>query len=74
MLLQYHKNEYKKLPNETGILEAMRKEPPPPGQYVFPCAPSWKEAGSPEMVKKFEQGPCGFMTVVPNGTPKWPRA
>ncbi len=70
MVLQYHKNDYKKLANEDGVLEAMRKDAPPPGQYVFPCAASWKEAGTPEMVKKYQEGPCGFMTVVPNGTPK----
>ena len=70
MVLKYHQNEYKKLPNENGVLETMRQEAPSPGQYVFPCAPSWKEAGTPEMVKKYEQGPCGLMTVMPNGAPK----
>lgn len=69
MVLGYHKNEYKKLPGEENILEAMRKESVARGEYVFPCAGSMKDAGTPEMVKKYEQGPCGFMTVVRSGKP-----
>jgi hypothetical protein len=69
MVLQIHKNEYKKLPGEENILEAMRKEGVVPGEYMFPCAPSFKESGSPEMQEKYKRGPCGIMTVLPSKAP-----
>jgi len=69
MVLQIHKNEYKKLPGEENLLEAMRKEGLARGEYMFPCAPSFKESGSPEMQEKYKRGPCGIMTVLPSGAP-----
>jgi hypothetical protein len=67
--LQYHKNDYKKLPNEDAVLEAMRNAGVEPGDYIFPRAPSHKEMKSPEMVAKYERGPVGFATVMPSGAP-----
>lgn len=69
MALQLHKGEYGKLPGEENILEAMRKEGVTRGEYMFPCAGSFKDAGSPEMQEKYKQGPCGFMIVAPTGPP-----
>jgi hypothetical protein len=69
MVLGYHKNEYEKLPGEENILDAMRKEGVARGEYLFPKAESMKDAGTPEMIKKYERGPCGFITVVPSGKP-----
>ena len=34
-----------------------------PGQYMFPCAGSMKEYGTPEMQAKFRQGPIGTLIV-----------
>jgi len=65
----WHKSEYQKLPGEANLMEAMRKEGVAPGGYAFPAACSMKEMGEPEMVAKYEAGPVGFMTVVPNGPP-----
>lgn len=62
MVLQIHKGDYKKLPDEDGILDALRGKVPP-GQYMFPCAGSMKEYGTPEMQAKFERGPVGTLIV-----------
>lgn len=59
----FHKGDYKRLPNEDAILETLRKNSIPPGQYVFPCSENHKEARTPEMMKKYEQGPVGFMVL-----------
>lgn len=67
MVLQTHKNEYRKLPGEENILRTMRQEGVLPGQYVMPCARSMKDAGSPEMIQKYKKGPVAFMTVLPSG-------
>lgn len=69
MVLPFHKGEYQKLPGEDGILEQMRKETIVPGEYAFPGVSSMKEMGTPEMVKKYEQGPVGYLTIIPTGVP-----
>jgi hypothetical protein len=66
MLLPYHHNDYKPLPNESKILEAMRAAGVKRGLYMFPFA-SPKEMKSPVTTEKFNQGPVGVMTVIPNG-------
>ena len=67
MALQIHKGDMKKLPNEDQLLAAMRAQSVQPGMYMFPCAGSMKEFGTPEMKKKLEQGPVGSMVLRPTG-------
>ena len=69
MALPIHKGDYKKLPNEAKVLEAMRTLGVSPGHYMFPCPSSMKEMGSPDMMEKYRTGPVGVLTVMPNGTP-----
>ena len=69
MVLRYHRSDFRKLPNEESLLEALGAEELPPGNYVFPHAGSPKEMGSPKMLKKYEKGPVGLMNVIPNGPP-----
>lgn len=63
MVLQSHKNDYGKLAREDEVLDAMRKLGVAPGQYMFPCAGSMKEFGTPEMQAKFARGPVGTLIV-----------
>ena len=69
MVVEYHKGDYKKFPNEESTLDALRAQSVPPGDYMFPCAASMKDMGTPEMVEKFEKGPVGFVTVLPSRVP-----
>ena len=69
MLLPYHKSEYKKLPNEDRLLEAMRNEGVGPGLYVFPYVAAHKDMKSAEMIEKYKRGPAGMITVRPSGPP-----
>jgi hypothetical protein len=69
MVIPIHKGDFKKLPGEDAVLEAMRSKGIKPGTYMFPCAASMKDMGSPEMIEKCKRGPVGFMTVVPSGAP-----
>ena len=64
MVIGWHKADYAKLPGEDDVLAAMREKGVGRGHYVFPCAPSMKEMGSPEMLEKYKQGPVGFVTVT----------
>jgi len=67
MVLPIHRSDHRKLPGEDAVRDALRAQAIPPGQYMFPCAESMKAMGSPEMIAKFEEGPVGLMTVLPNG-------
>jgi hypothetical protein len=68
MVLQYHKRDYAKLGNEDAVLAALRQLGVAPGQYMFPCAGSMKEFGTPEMQAKFAQGPVGTLIVRAPGS------
>ncbi len=63
----FHKGDFKKLAGEDAMLETMRGQKVSPGEYVFPFAASLKDAGTPEMIEKYNRGPVGFMSVMPNG-------
>ncbi len=67
MVLPFHRSDYKKLPKEEKALEAIRGAAP--GYYLFPCPDDPKDMQSEELMKKFEAGPCGFVTVIPTGRP-----
>jgi hypothetical protein len=67
MVLPIHKNDYSKLPNEEGILDAMRAAGVGQGVYMFPHCSSHKDFGSPEMQAKVAKGPVGHVTVMPPG-------
>ncbi|MFO1031899.1 MAG: hypothetical protein U1F60_12525 [Planctomycetota bacterium] len=68
MVLQLHKGDYRKLPNEDALLDALRNTGTAPGQYMFPGADSMKEMGTPEMGAKFARGPIGTLIVRPGGS------
>lgn len=69
MVIGYHNSDYRSLPNETETLAALRKANLTPGLYTFPHCTNPKEMGTPEMAAKYQQGPIGMMTVMPNGMP-----
>ena len=66
MALPIHKGDYQKMKNEDAVLESLRANGVEPGAYMFPCAGSMKDMGSPEMVAKLKAGPVGWLTVVPS--------
>ena len=67
MALTYHKPDRLPLPNEAGVMDALRPFKIPPGDYTVPCASDMKKMGSPEFLEKTKQGPVALMTVLPNG-------
>jgi hypothetical protein len=63
MVFQFHSKDYSKLPGEERILAFMREEGVEPGDYMFPCAKSMKEFGTPEHQEKVKLGPMGTATI-----------
>ncbi|WP_157623134.1 hypothetical protein [Solimonas soli] len=69
MVFKWHNADYRKLPNEDEVAAALRRQALPPGQYTVPHCVEMKDMQSPEMQKKFVEGPVGFITLRPNGLP-----
>lgn len=67
MLLGYHANDYKKLPDEDGVAEALRRFSIPAGVYNLPHASSMKEMSSPAFQEKQKKGPGALLTIWPGG-------
>ena len=69
MVLTYHKSDYRKLPDEDRVTDAMRNAGVTPGPaYFFPHF-SFKEMKSPPVVEKLKRGPVGLLTVLPSRSP-----
>ena len=70
MFLPIHKNDFKGLPDEDGVRDALRPFDLSPGDYFFP-----HHHGDPAVMKseayqaKATEGPTAFMTVMPKGQP-----
>jgi hypothetical protein len=67
MAMPWHKSDYPKLPNEEGVMNALRPFNIPPNDYMIPRPASGTDAKSPEFRAKMAAGPVIVMTVVPNG-------
>ena len=67
MFLPWHKNDYKKIPDEGKVLDALRPFNISPGDYMAPLASSMEDMKSPEFAEKMKKGPVVIVTVKPNG-------
>jgi hypothetical protein len=63
MVVQLHKDDWKKLPNEDSYMATAADTPV--GSYMFPCAASMAEMKTEEFQKKYEAGPRGIVTILP---------
>ena len=69
MVLPFHKSDYRKLPDEDKVMDALRAAGVTAGlAYHFPHC-DHKDMKTPEMIEKFKRGPMGFVTVMPSGAP-----
>ena len=67
MLLPIHKGDFRKLPDEDGVMDALRKAGVGPGDYMFPHAGSMADLKSPAFTEKRTRGPVASMTVMESG-------
>ncbi len=67
MVLPHHKSDYRKVPSEDRVMDAMRPFNIPPGDYMLPRAGSMADMRSPEFKEKIRNGPVAIMTVLSNG-------
>lgn len=66
MVLQWHRNDLRAVPDEAGVADALRPFAIPPGDYVIPHAADAKEMKSPDFAARSEAGPVAIFTVFPN--------
>jgi hypothetical protein len=69
MVIKWHSGDYHTLPNEDAVRDAIRAGNPGPGRYVMPYCKEMKDMAGDVMKKKYQEGPVGHLTLLPNGMP-----
>jgi hypothetical protein len=64
MVLRYHRSDFRKVPSEDAVMEALRRIGVPPGSYMFPHAGSMAGMKDPAFQEKWKQGPIAVLTVM----------
>ena len=67
MMLPWHKNDYRRVPDEEAFRRGVAPLAIPPGDYMVPRAGSMEEMKSPEFIAKYTAGPNVMLTVLPTG-------
>ena len=69
MVLKWHASDCTAFSNEDAIRAAIRAGNPAPGWYGVPHCKDMKDMGSPEMLKKYQEGPIAHVTIGSAGAP-----
>lgn len=69
MVLQYHQNDYGRVPDEDRVMDALRDAGATPGDYIVPRGEGAASMKDPEFMEKWSKGPAAFITVFPSGPP-----
>jgi hypothetical protein len=67
MALPFHRKDYKPIPSEDGVMEALRRFKIPAGDYFMPHASGPSSMKDPAFVEKRSKGPVMVATVMPGG-------
>jgi hypothetical protein len=67
MVLGYHRTDFKQMPSESEVMEALRKFSIPPGEYVVPAPSGPQGLKSPAYQEKLVRGPVFIATVLKSG-------
>src|SRR5437773_10771691 len=67
MVLAYHKSDYRKLPDEDRVTDALRSADVTRGPAYFFRYFSFKEMKSAPAIEKMKRGPVRLFTVRPRG-------
>lgn len=70
-VMPHHRFAWKRLPTEPDVLDALRKDLPPPGLYAFPYAAN-RELDRADVKVAFEKGPVGFLAIANRRRPNQP--
>jgi hypothetical protein len=65
MVLPIHRNDWRKVPDEDRLMEALRPLGLVPGDYCLPRPDSPAALKDPAFIEKVNRGPTAFMTILP---------
>ena len=63
MVLSYHRTDFKRLPSEDQIMDALGRFNVPAGDYMMPFCQSPADMKTPEFQAKWKKGPRMLLTV-----------
>ncbi|HVT39134.1 MAG TPA: hypothetical protein VHE78_08810 [Gemmatimonadaceae bacterium] len=66
-VLPWHKGDYRTMPDQDKVQEALRPFAIPPGDYMVPRPATRQDMRAPEFLEKANKGPVMVVTVMPNG-------
>jgi len=67
MVLGYHRHDFKTLPKEDAVMDALRSFSIPAGDYMMPRPGSPAAMKDPAFVAKRQKGPVAIFTIMPGG-------
>jgi hypothetical protein len=70
MVLTYHRADYRPVPNEDQVMEALRRANISPGNYMMPCGSGPADMKNPAFIEKMKKGPVAMLNVLPSGPPR----
>jgi hypothetical protein len=65
MVLQLHRQDWNRIPQEEAFLDAVRQLNLPARSYIFPMGESPEQMQSEEFQARLRKGPQGVLTVFP---------
>ena len=68
MVLPFHRSDWRRLPAEDRLLDAIRGLSIPPGDYFAPHAASPDAMKNPEFIAKMQKGPLVILTLAAGGS------
>jgi hypothetical protein len=73
MVLKYHKADFKPLPREEEVRQALARADAAPGLYMTPHCADHSQMNDPAIREKYAKGPIALLTVLPRGVPNLPK-
>ena len=64
MFLPHHRTDYQPLPDEDGLMDALRAQNLAKGVYLFPFSTDGASMKEPAYVEKLAKGPFGLVRVI----------
>lgn len=69
MVLPVHRHDFRKVPDEDRLQEALRPFNLAPGNYALPHG-AGRARQDPQIMERFTRGPVALLLVLPSGPPR----
>jgi hypothetical protein len=69
MFLPYHRSDFRGVPSEDEVMDALRRFNIPPGEYMIPHGGGPEAMHNPAFIEKMKRGPVALITVTKPGVP-----